>query len=116
MVVQEGTIAACNKNSYTLADGDKVKLTTKEELAKQVPLRHTTLVERKRERERASPHTRRFFHQVRNCVMYDHKSQFEFSFPATHGETTIEVIEKDCLEAALHLKLNKGVRPCKTLP
>jgi uncharacterized protein (TIGR02452 family) len=43
--------------------------------------------------------------------MYDHKSQFEFSFPATHGETTIEVIEKDCLEAALHLKLNKGLNP-----
>jgi hypothetical protein len=35
-VVQEGTISACNKNSYTLADGEKVKLGSKEELAKHV--------------------------------------------------------------------------------
>ena len=40
--------------------------------------------------------------------MYDYKAQFEFSFPATYGETTIEVIESDCLEAAIHLKLQRG--------
>lgn len=83
LVVQEGTISACNKNSYTLADGEKVKLGSKEELAK----------------------------HVRSCCMYDYKAQFEFSFPATYGETTIEVIESDCLEAAIHLKLQRGMNP-----
>jgi len=42
--------------------------------------------------------------------MYDYKAQFEFSFPATYGETTVEVIESDCLEAAIHLKLQRGTR------
>lgn len=42
--------------------------------------------------------------------MYDYKTQYEFNFPKTYGHTTVEVIEKDCLEAAFHLKL-KGTRP-----
>lgn len=36
MVVQEGTITACHKNSFSLPDGEKVKITSKEELTKQV--------------------------------------------------------------------------------
>jgi hypothetical protein len=54
--------------------------------------------------------------QVRSCCMYDYKAQFEFSFPATYGETTIEVIESDCLEAAIHLKLQRGTRCWATNP
>lgn len=111
MVVQEGTITACQKNSFTLPDGEKVKVTSKEELAKQVWIRRGLSL-------CSSWHlcaawwcmgNNEWFccfcaTQVRSCVMYDFKTQYEFNFPNIYGSTKVEVIEKDCLEAAINLK------------
>ncbi len=40
--------------------------------------------------------------------MHDFQTQFKFHFEPRFQETQFEVVEGDCLEAALHLKLDKG--------